>query len=89
MLFEVDSNWKQHTSININLPELAGNKIDEIMISGYDETKKDLYFRGLDFVYKNAYEIFNGCCEMVKECYDGEEVRDDNNELFCIETIRN
>ena len=89
IIFEFNSERNQHISQNINLPEFAGNQISEITIDEYDETKKDLYFRGLDYVYENADNIAISCVEIIKECYDDEDIRDENNELFCIETIRN
>ncbi len=88
IVFEFDSQRKQHISQNINLAEFAGNQISEITIDEYDETKKDSYFRGLDYVYENADNIAIGCVEIIKECYDDEDVRDENNELFSIETIK-
>jgi len=67
----------------INLPKLGNNSIDEFIIYEYNESKKDIYFRSLDYIYENSKKIFEGLCEMAKDIYDSEDIS------INIEDIRN
>lgn len=74
MHFEKDSFKDCIELVEINLPDFGKNKIDSFKIYSYDENKKDIYFRSLDYLYSNAQKIFDELCDMVKERYEDEDI---------------
>ncbi len=83
MNFELDSFEERIELIEINLPEFGNDTIDEFIIYEYHESKKDIYFRSLDYIYENSQKILEGLCEMAKDVYDSEDI------TINIEDIRN
>ena len=74
MHFEKDSFRNCVELVEMNLPKFRNDTIDELIINDYDENKKDIYFRGLDYLYSNAEKISDELCDMVKECYESEDI---------------
>lgn len=87
MSFEHDSHEGNLVAVLVDLPKFGKHMITELAIGDYDEKNNDLYFRSLDNVYSHVDEIINGCCDMVKECYDDEDIRDSDGNLISMEYI--
>lgn len=92
--FEHDSNreclytlYAQH----FTFPKIGNNCPDYLNIHGYNDDTKDRVsqvFRILEKIYADENTILEGCCKTVKECYEDEDIKDENGDPISMEFIK-
>lgn len=81
--FEHDSNRECLYVQNVIFPKLGNNCPNFLYIYGYNATDEDKVFQAfriLEKVYTDENTILEGCYKTVQECYEDEDIEDENGE---------